>query len=71
MAPRYRTTIDLGIDPPVVAVGDHTDKKRSVHLASLSVVYQLHDLGIVSFRSSITSHPLEIFISLFHQARRF
>ena len=57
MAPRYRTTIDLDIDPPVIGVGDHQDKRRSVHLASLSVVYQLHDLGIVSFRFSITSHP--------------
>ena len=56
MAPRYRTTVHLDIDPPITGVGDHQDKKRSLHLAALSAVYQLHDLGIVSFRSSITSH---------------
>ena len=57
MAPRYRTTVTLDIDPPIIGIGDHQDKKRSIHLAALSVVYQLHDLGIVSSRSSIAAHP--------------
>jgi small subunit ribosomal protein S24e len=58
MAPRYRTTVQLDIDPPIIGVGDHPDKKRSVHLAALSLVYQLHHLGIVSSRSSILERSL-------------
>lgn len=57
MARRYRTTVQLDIDPLLVGVGDHTDKKQSLNLAALSAVYQLHDLGIVSSRSSFTIHP--------------
>ena len=51
----------MDIDPPIVGVGDHQDKKRSTHLAALSAVYQLHDLGIVSSRSSFTSHPRDLY----------
>lgn len=51
MALRNRSTVELdNIDPPIIGVGDHQDKKRSIFLAALSAVYQLHDLGIVSSR---------------------
>ena len=57
---RYRTTVQLDIDPPLVGVGDHQDRKQSLNLAALSAVYQLHDLGVVSsciflYHPSLTS----------------
>ncbi len=42
-------TID--IEPPIVGVGDHIEKKESVNLAALSAVYQLQGLNLVCSQS--------------------
>jgi hypothetical protein len=68
---RPRSTVTLDIDPPLVGIGDHADKKTSVTLAALSAVYQLQELGIVSTISFIFHNLfnlpacLSLFISIF------
>ncbi|KAH9486931.1 ATP-dependent DNA/RNA helicase DHX36 [Psilocybe cubensis] len=43
----WRTTVTLDIEPQIVGIGDSKDKKQSTHLAALSAVYQLQELGIL------------------------
>jgi hypothetical protein len=64
---RLRSTVTLDIDPPLVGIGDHADKKTSVTLAALSAVYQLQELGIVSTINFIFHNPFNssAFLSLF------
>ncbi|KAH7920668.1 hypothetical protein BV22DRAFT_1132886 [Leucogyrophana mollusca] len=40
-----RVTLTLYTTPPIVATGDHTDKKAAERLCALSAIYQLHDSG--------------------------
>lgn len=42
-----RTTVIVEIEPPVIGVGDHPEKKQSEKLAALSAVYQLQQSGVV------------------------
>lgn len=37
----------IPIEPPVVGVGDHPDKKQAEKLAALAGVYQLQEMGVV------------------------
>ncbi|PFH54478.1 hypothetical protein AMATHDRAFT_72275 [Amanita thiersii Skay4041] len=43
----WRTIATVELDHPVIGVGDHPNKKESERLAALSVVYQLHSMGIL------------------------
>ncbi|KAF8642311.1 hypothetical protein AX16_009581 [Volvariella volvacea WC 439] len=43
----WRTTVTIEIEPPVIGIGDSSDKKTSEKLAALSAVYQLHGLGVL------------------------
>jgi hypothetical protein len=38
----------IPIEPPVIGIGDHPEKKQAERLAALAGVYQLHDMGVVS-----------------------
>jgi len=42
-----RTTVKIDIQPPIVGVGDHAEKREAIHLAALSAVYQLHEQDLV------------------------
>lgn len=42
-----RVTVNIPIEPPVIGIGDHPEKKQAERLAALSGVYQLHEMGIV------------------------
>ncbi|KAL4070934.1 P-loop containing nucleoside triphosphate hydrolase protein [Scleroderma citrinum] len=42
-----RCTIALQTEPPIVAIGDHTEKKAAERLCSLSALYQLYDNGLL------------------------
>lgn len=42
-----RTTVRIDIQPPIVGVGDHAEKRESCYLAALSAVYQLHERDLV------------------------
>ena len=42
--------MNIDIEPPVVGIGDHPEKSRSVALAALSALYQLQEMGVVSMR---------------------
>jgi hypothetical protein len=44
-----RATVTVNIEPSIVGVGDNPEKKQAEKLAALSAVYQLHELGLVSF----------------------
>lgn len=43
----WRTTATVEMEPPVIGVGDHPEKKQSEKLAALSAVYQLQQLGVL------------------------
>ncbi|KAF9568385.1 P-loop containing nucleoside triphosphate hydrolase protein [Agrocybe pediades] len=43
----WRTTVELEIEPRIVAIGDDPDKRQSVYLAALSAVYQLQEMGVL------------------------
>lgn len=43
----WRATVNIPIEPPVIGVGDHTEKKQAERLAALSGVYQLHEMGVL------------------------
>ncbi|EGN93737.1 hypothetical protein SERLA73DRAFT_115779 [Serpula lacrymans var. lacrymans S7.3] len=53
----YRTSLTLETDPPIVAIGDDTEKKLSERLAALSALYQLHDQGFVRIYSPVPVAP--------------
>jgi len=42
-----RATVNIPIEPPVIGIGDHPERKQAEKLAALSGVYQLHEMGIV------------------------
>ncbi|KAF8168095.1 hypothetical protein B0H34DRAFT_646123 [Crassisporium funariophilum] len=42
------TTVEVEIEPRIIGVGDHEERKKSMDLAALSAVYQLQSMGIVS-----------------------
>ncbi|PPQ80799.1 hypothetical protein CVT25_001924 [Psilocybe cyanescens] len=51
------TTVKLDIEPPIVGIGDHKDKKQSSTLAALSAVYQLQELGILDPKKLVPTKP--------------
>ncbi|KAL0951184.1 hypothetical protein HGRIS_007914 [Hohenbuehelia grisea] len=53
MVTMWRTTATLELDPPVIGVGDATEKKESEKLAALAVVYQLDGMGILDNPKSL------------------
>ncbi|PPQ64273.1 hypothetical protein CVT24_008411 [Panaeolus cyanescens] len=55
----WRTTVQLDIQPPITAIGDHPDKKQSMYLAALSAVYQLQELGVLESPKKLAPPKLE------------
>ncbi|KAF8973926.1 P-loop containing nucleoside triphosphate hydrolase protein [Flammula alnicola] len=43
----HRTTVQINIEPPIIGIADHPEKKQSINLAALSAVYQLQELGVL------------------------
>ncbi|KAF9471753.1 P-loop containing nucleoside triphosphate hydrolase protein [Pholiota conissans] len=43
----FRTTVEIDIEPRIIGIGDHLEKKQSVSLAALSACYQLQELGVL------------------------
>ncbi|KAF8909024.1 hypothetical protein CPB84DRAFT_1766707 [Gymnopilus junonius] len=43
----WRTTVRIDIEPPIIGVGDHAEKNKSVALSALSAIYQLQELGVL------------------------
>ncbi len=64
-----RTTVKIDIQPPIIGVGDHAEKRESIHLAALSALYQLHELDLVR-KFQITRNMQSNRKSCFLQARK-
>ncbi|KXN90025.1 putative ATP-dependent RNA helicase DHX36 [Leucoagaricus sp. SymC.cos] len=43
----WRVTVNIPIEPPVIGVGDHPEKKQAERLAALAGVYQLQEMGVL------------------------
>lgn len=58
-----RTTATVEMEPPVIGVGDHPEKKQSEKLAALSAVYQLQQLGVVRPLFELSARDFDIMCS--------
>ncbi|KAF9453818.1 P-loop containing nucleoside triphosphate hydrolase protein [Macrolepiota fuliginosa MF-IS2] len=43
----WRVTVTIPIEPSVIGVGDHPDKRQAEKLAALAGVYQLQEMGVL------------------------
>ncbi|KAJ6610909.1 hypothetical protein B0H10DRAFT_2058541 [Mycena sp. CBHHK59/15] len=43
----WRTTVNIESTPPIVGVGDDSEKQQSINLAALSAAHQLNNLGLL------------------------